>query len=93
MNTVYKYKIKKSEHQLVEKPMGARIVAAQSLGENIWLWGLVDTDEKRKEKRNIVVLKTGQDISIAHPDRLLHLGTVQFDEGALVYHVFELPEH
>jgi hypothetical protein len=92
MNTVYKYKIKKSEQQQVEMPMGARIVAAQSLGDNIWLWSLVDTDEKSREKRNIVVMKTGQEISIAHPDRLLHLGTVMFDSGALVYHVFELPE-
>jgi hypothetical protein len=92
MNTVYKYKIKKLEHQQVEMPMGARIVAAQSLGDNIWLWSLVETDEKKREKRNIVVLKTGQEISIAHPDRMLHLGTVMFDSGALVYHVFELPE-
>ena len=92
MNTVYKYRLKKQETQHVELPLGARILTAQSLGDNIWIWALVDTDSKKREKREIVILKTGQEVSLENPDRLLHIGTVQFDSGALVYHVFELPE-
>lgn len=91
MNTIYKYKVKQEAVTEVEMPRGARLLTAKSLGVHVWVWAIVDTEEKEKEFRKIAVLKTGQEIPV-NPDLLTHVETVQFREGELVLHVFECHE-
>jgi hypothetical protein len=88
MITIYKYKVKQETVTSVEMPRGARLLTAKSLGAHVWVWALVDTEEKDKETRQIAVLKTGQDVPV-NPDLLTHIETVQFGDGELVLHVFE----
>lgn len=90
MKTIYKYKVKQDEVVDVEMPAGARILTAKALGAHVWVWAIVDTDEKEREIRRIAVLKTGQEIPV-NSELLLHIETVQFGGGELVLHVFECP--
>lgn len=90
MKTIYKYKVKQEEVVDVEMPAGARILTAKALGAHVWVWAIVDTEEKGREIRRIAVLKTGQEIT-ANIDLLLPIETVQFGGGELVLHVFEYP--
>jgi hypothetical protein len=90
MKTIYKYKLKLAEVVEVEMPTDARVLTAQTQGVHVWIWAIIDTDPRDKEKRRFAVLKTGQQIGL-NTDVLTHVGSVQFDEGGLVYHVFEYP--
>jgi len=90
MKTIYKYKLKQQEIVEVEMPKGARVLTAQAQGVHVWIWAIVDADPKETEMRRFAILKTGQSISF-NTDVLTHVGSVQFDEGGLVYHVFEYP--
>ena len=91
MKTIYKYKVRQVEMVEVEMPVGARILTAQAQGMHIWIWAIVDTEVKDQEIRKLAVLKTGQEVTM-DTDAMVHLGSVQFDEGGLVYHVFECPQ-
>lgn len=91
MKTIYKYKVRQEELVEVDLPQGARILTAQAQGMHIWLWAIVDTAVTEKEPRRIAVLKTGQEI-LMNTEVLIHIGSVQFDEGGLVYHIFECPK-
>ena len=88
MNAILKYKLKQQDLQFVEMPVGARLISAHSLGMHVWVWAMVDMEVKKKERRWFAVYKTGQPIDVI-PAELINLGTVQFEEGALVLHVFE----
>ncbi len=90
MKTIYKYKLKQEEVAEVELPKGARVLTAQAQGVHVWIWAIVDAEGVEKETRRFAILKTGQKIAL-NTDILTHVGSVQFDEGGLVYHVFECP--
>lgn len=86
MTTIYKYPIAVEDLQLVRMPKGAQIIAAQTQHNMICLWAIVDQREAQMEIRTIEVFGTG------HPmeeGTRKHLGTVQFADGALIFHVFE----
>jgi hypothetical protein len=91
MTTIYKYKLKQQTLHYVELPVGARVLTAQALGVHIWVWALVEVQEKRKERRWFAVYKTGEPIDVKI-NELVYVNTVQFEEGALVLHVFEFVE-
>lgn len=90
MKTIYKYKLKLAEVVDVEMPRNARVLTAQAQGAHIWIWAIIETSPKETENRRFAVLKTGQQIEL-NTDVLTHVGSAQFDEGGLVYHVFEYP--
>jgi len=91
MNTIYKYKLKQQELQYVELPLGAKILTAQGLGVHVWVWALVEAEQKKKERRWIAMYKTGEPIQVKI-EELVFLNTVQFEDGALVLHIFEFVE-
>lgn len=92
MITIYKYKIKQETVSTVEMPRSARLLTAKALGSHVWVWAIVDTDDKEREMRKIAVIKTGQEVAL-NPDLMTHIETVQFGEGELVLHVFEYHEN
>lgn len=66
-------------------PKGANILCAQSQHEHLAIWALVDTGQVREE-RVLAVYETGKQLPA---DPGIYIGTVQFDNGAYVVHVFE----
>jgi hypothetical protein len=67
-------------------PAGAEILAVQVQGDAPQMWALVDPESP-------VELRTFQSFGTGHvidASILAYLGTVQFDGGELVFHVFEV---
>lgn len=69
----------------VQMPEGTTILSFGNQLEKPTIWGEVDVDQER-EDRVFVIVGTGHEI----PDNGLYLGTAQFMEGALVWHLYEL---
>lgn len=86
MKTIYKYPLKIQDKQTVSIPMGAQILSVQVQDEVVCLWALVDPELPKKEFE-FQMLGTGHDASHINAN-YLHIGTVQLDDGNLVFHVF-----
>lgn len=88
--TIYKYAIPltdiRDEPHAIRMPAGAALLNAQPQHGAIAVWALVDPNAEPCERRFRVV-ETGQPID-GEPGA--YLGTVQFHEGRLVLHVFEV---
>ena len=90
MHTVWKYQIPWEDESVIEMPGGAAILSAQPQGvfANISLWALVDPDEMVMPRR-FRLAGTGH--PIRYPaSALTHISTMQFQDGALVFHLFEV---
>lgn len=87
MITVHKFTLDCILVQYVEMPAGARVIAADNQDEELCVWAIVDTDRK-PEKRVFYCMETGADASVAALQTSMFVGTVLFDEGAYVVHVF-----
>jgi hypothetical protein len=85
MKTIFKYDLPIQSNAQLLLPAGAQILSVQSQRGSLCLWALVETEAKLVERR-FAVFGTGHKIPA---DRMTFLGTAQFDEGALVFHVFE----
>jgi hypothetical protein len=91
MKKVYKYVLPKAfwdEGVKVTMPRGAELLSCQVQHGEITIWALVDLTED-DVVRTFRVFGTGHDV----PDALTfhhYVGTVQFMNGQLVFHVFEV---
>jgi len=86
---VWKYEIGVGM-QTLRLPHGAEILTAQTQGESIQLWALVDAEETGYDWRDIRVVGTGH--SIYDCDEWKYISTVQMPTeamGILVWHVFD----
>lgn len=88
MRTIYKYPLQVTDCQVIEMPIGSRILAIQMQRGVPCLWATVDPEEEKKEKRFIRVVGTGHELS----EYIAYIGTYQMADGALVWHVFETKE-
>jgi ACT domain-containing protein len=84
---IYKYVLKQVLFQTVSMPKHAKILTVQMQREDICIWALVDKEEERTEERRIKIVGTGHEI---HTDIGTYIGTIQMDNGSLVWHVFDL---
>ena len=84
---VWKYSLVVTDTQVIEMPLGAEILTVQLQGKALCLWARVITS-RAPEKRTIAIYGTGHEM-FAGVDHA-YIGTFQVDEGALVFHVFEL---
>lgn len=71
----------------VEMPHGARLLSVGAQGDDMVVWAIVDPQAKAVVRR-FAVYPTGLTEVPAHPGRFL--GTVMFEGGRLVFHVFEV---
>lgn len=92
---VYKYVIETVRpHEVVEikMPKEARILhaGADTRGEGIAIWALVDPDEAQQKIKRFVVVGTGWDFPypIDNMDDVKFIGAARFDE--YIFHVFQL---
>ena len=86
MNTIHKYELDR-RYQSVPMPEGARILSVHDQRGHACVWALVD-DTRPVKCRMIETYVTGA-VDIPSPEDLIHLGTVLFEGGDYVVHVFE----
>lgn len=91
MLTVFKYELNNiveiEDPVTIELPEDAKILKVDMLFENICLWALVNTENKRV-KRFLRIFDTDQPIDPS--DNMKYINTFQILGGHLVYHVFEI---
>ena len=90
MKTIWKYSLETTDLQIVEMPLGAKILSVQVQHEKPCLWCLVNPDDNSVIiKREIHIVGTGHEIdwSGLQAD---YIGSYQLQEGQFVGHVFEL---
>ena len=82
---IWKFPVQFVDEQFVKMPKDAQLLSAQVQGTQLCIWALCD-ETWATSNRRIRIHGTGHEI-VGHPGR--HLGTVQLDGGALIFHVFE----
>lgn len=88
MLTIWKYPVLVNDQIQLAMPSGARILDVQCQGVHPQLWALVNPDSP-KEDRNFRLSGTGHPIPES-PEALSYIGTFQFGDGRLVFHLFEI---
>lgn len=92
MRVIWKFPLAITDEQEIDMPDGAIILAVQTQwggpeqGARAFLWALCTPDAPNRT-RKIRIAGTGHPID--EPD-LHYINTIQFDGGALVFHVFEV---
>jgi len=92
MMTIWKFPLAITDGQEVKMPKGATILSVGMIGDSLFLWAMVDSEEVEKEYRQIRIHGTGH--HVYKYDRLTFLGTViqplpMSVPPALVWHIFE----
>lgn len=88
MLKVFKYQVEMSDYFELDLPEGARILIVDVQSNIPWLWALVDPSAP-SEKRLFRFAGTGHPIE-EDPDKLRFISTFKVDEGALIFHIFEV---
>lgn len=86
IRTIHKYPIAIHDSKSVPMPRGAKIICCQAQFGQLSLWAEVDPSAPY-EPVFIEVFGTGHPMPEA--DRT-YIGTVQMDEGFLIWHVYQL---
>lgn len=86
MKTIHKFPFKVDDRVTIEMPDGALVLCAQSQRNVPCIFAMVDTD-RPKTKRHFSFYGTGHEDRGA--DRRDYVGTVQTNDGYLVWHIFE----
>jgi len=76
----------------LEMPMGAEILSVDNQHEMLAFWYMFDESEDRKEMNHFRIAGTGHKITDTPGFIFTHLGTVKFQDGYLVFHVFGISE-
>jgi len=85
MISIFKYPVNITDEQMVAMPKGAEILSVQVQHGSACLWAMVNTENPNTFRR-INIKGTGHPI---HGELGTFIGTVQFDNGVLVFHVFD----
>ena len=87
MTTIYKYSVIVKGSEMLDFPKGSILLSVHNQNGALVIYALVDTSETELEAYIINTVETGQQIPegfiIGH-----FLGTVMFDSGKYVTHVF-----
>lgn len=83
MKTIYKYRIERTDRQLITLPVDARIIHVGLQDNELHLWAEVST-EGMSEQRTIYIRGTGHPLTGTEGR---HLGTVM--DGLFVWHIYE----
>jgi len=83
---IWKWTLAVKDLQVVELPMGAKVLSVQVQGEGPQLWALVDEHQPLKQARRIAIYGTGNPMP---DDPGEYISTFQMHGGELVFHAFE----
>ncbi len=89
MQTIHKYRLSAGSDTAVMMPEGADVLTVQMQHGRPCLWAVVDL-EAPLERRHFLTYGTGHPLSEGLGGDLTYVGTYQMEDGALVFHVFEL---
>jgi hypothetical protein len=88
MQTIYKVSLKTTDEQFVQIARGAKLLTVQMQHGGPQLWFECDTNAVMGSRR-IAIYGTGHQM-LPQPQK--YVGTYQLDNGALVFHVYDLGE-
>ena len=83
--TIWKWTLP-NQRNMIPMPEGARILAVQTQFGVPCIWALVDPSHKTEE-RTFALYGTGHPIVDRYHS---YIGTIQLQDGAFVFHVFEV---
>lgn len=84
MRTIYKYSLVFEDWQIVQMPIGAKILSFAEQNEQPVIWALVDPNAPVVEYR---VRMVGTGHSFDHRG-LKNVGTAQFQSGVRMFHLY-----
>lgn len=104
MKKIFKYELKFSDMPVVEMSVGAEILTVNKQGDSLenpsvenrlFIWAIVDEDEKRMEERKFRVVGTGHPLgedfdAIKKYSKLKYINTIFIFDGYEVFHIFEI---
>ena len=92
--SVWKFPLTMCSYQDLELPKGAQILCVQAQYDSLVLWAICDVHGEAKETRHFRVSGTGHRLAFGEDAKKYtsrkYIGTVQFDQGDTILHVFEL---
>ena len=87
---VFKYSLElNSRYQRFLMPKGAQILTAQRQGTDPCIWALVD-EKAPQDFRMFRIYPTGYVLDELVGETYKYLGTIQYEGGSLIYHLFEV---
>ena len=89
MLTIYKWAIPIEDHFTLELHKNAKILTIQTQRGTPQLWAMVDS-ETEKETRHFRLSGTGHPLGNDYLRIINYVGTFQIENGALVFHLFEV---
>jgi hypothetical protein len=88
--TIWKFPLQPASCQIVEIPLPAKILSVQEQRGAFCLWAEVDPDSEKVEVE-IGIIATGQELPSPEGSSFLrHINTFQLQDGALVFHAYEV---
>jgi hypothetical protein len=87
MRTIFKYTVQLNDELTLAIPAGAQLLCVQTQRGIPQLWAVVDT-ERPDAPRHFRWFGTGH--SFDPGGEAAYIGTVQINDGALVFHLFEV---
>lgn len=87
LKTIYKYTLEGKESNVIEMPLSTQIISVESQGDNIVVYGIVDTEENATISYDFRTYGTGLQINI-DLNEYKFLSTVKLYNGSLMFHVF-----
>lgn len=85
-NAVWKYFIE-GQTSKIRMPIGADVLSAESQGDEIVIYSLVNTKEVDTQEIEIKIFGTGQPIEL-NIKEYTFLDTLKLEDGSLMLHVF-----
>jgi len=92
--SIWKFSLEIISYQKLFMPKGAKILTVQSQYNAPYIWAICNIEEREKEERKFEIFGTGNPYYENHFFGMGHnyIGTFQLDNGAFVWHLFELVE-
>ena len=87
MKVIHKYRIDITREQEVLMPIGSTILSAENQDRCLCVWAMADPDAPPVTRR-FLVIGTGHRFESGVIGGFQFVGTVLFDDGEFVWHVF-----
>ena len=88
MKTIYKFHIEIIGEQVLMIPKNHELLTIQSINNEVYIYYMVDPYDA-KSPINIQIFGTGQPIEDSAINHSKYIGTVQTNNGGLIWHIFE----